>query len=241
MDCALNLPRFAWWNHFEMLTLNNYNSLMQYYENIFAVGPNQRCKIPPNYAKLFGQTHFLKSTMQKYKKKIPEHNMVKCNPVRLHSTLLLFFSRVFCRGMGLARGQKLNTNFVFSNFRAPPGYPSNIRPKKFVFPGFEGHTEVFGPHPFTWKTPTPPENIQTQKLGFVLFFRAWANLWRWVIFWRRLFLLTVEVFYDRAWTNRGVQNRFWGGVLCPFWGRGFMLCFPLPWVFHPVCLSLRCD
>ena len=46
------------------------------------------------------------------------------------------------------------------------------RPKKFDFPGFEGHTELFGPHPFTWKTPTPWENIRTQRFGFVLFFRA---------------------------------------------------------------------
>ena len=45
-------------------------------------------------------------------------------------------------------------------------------PKKFDFPGFEGHTEFFGPHPFTWKTPTQTENIRTQKFGFGFRFRA---------------------------------------------------------------------
>ena len=28
----------------------------------------------------------------------------------------------------------------------------HIPPEKFGFPGFEGHTELFGPHPLTWKT-----------------------------------------------------------------------------------------
>ena len=30
-----------------------------------------------------------------------------------------------------------------------------------------------------------------------------------------------------------------GGGPKPFLGRGFMVCFPLPWVFHPLCLSLK--
>ena len=38
-----------------------------------------------------------------------------------------------------------------------PAKSRDIPPKKFAFPGFEGHTELFGPHPLTWKTPTPPE------------------------------------------------------------------------------------
>ena len=42
--------------------------------------------------------------------------------------------------------------------------------KKFGFPGFEGHTELFGTHPFTWKTPTPPEDIRTKKCGFGFLF-----------------------------------------------------------------------
>ena len=39
-------------------------------------------------------------------------------------------------------------------------------PQKFDFPGFEGRIEFFGPHPFTWKTPTPLGNIRTKKFGF---------------------------------------------------------------------------
>ena len=83
-------------------------------------------------------------------------------------------------GDDLGRGQKLNTNFfickLFGHRRDIPAAKSrDIPPKKFDFPGFEGHTELFGPHPFTWKAPTPPENIRTQKFGFVLFFRAWSG------------------------------------------------------------------
>ena len=71
------------------------------------------------------------------------------------------------------RGQELNTNISFSNFLSVPGtsrqkipgYPAT----KLVFLVFEGHTELFGPHPFMWKTPTPLEDIQTQKLWSVLF------------------------------------------------------------------------
>ena len=43
-----------------------------------------------------------------------------------------------------------------------PGYPF----KSFVSLGFEGDTGLFGPHPFTWKTPNPPEDIRTKKFGF---------------------------------------------------------------------------
>ena len=53
-----------------------------------------------------------------------------------------------------------------------PAKSRDIPPKKFDFPGFEGHTELFGPHPFTWKTPTPPENVRTQKFGFGFVFLA---------------------------------------------------------------------
>ena len=77
----------------------------------------------------------------------------------------------------LFRERKLNTNFFFSQtFRAPPGYPGkiwrDIPPKKFDFPGFEEHIELFGPHPFMWKTPTPPEKIRTKKFRFGFLFRA---------------------------------------------------------------------
>ena len=72
------------------------------------------------------------------------------------------------------RERKLNTNFFFSNFsgnseisRQNPGIS---RPKSLISLGFEGRIELFGPHPFTWKTPTPPENIWTQKFGLGFLF-----------------------------------------------------------------------
>ena len=74
------------------------------------------------------------------------------------------------------RGRELNPNIFFSNFSGTPGISrqnsGGLPPKEFDFPGFEGRTELFGPSPFMCKTPTPPENIRTQKFGFVLFFRA---------------------------------------------------------------------
>ena len=36
----------------------------------------------------------------------------------------------------------------------------------FFFLGFKGHTELYDPHPFTLKTPTSPEGVQTQKMDF---------------------------------------------------------------------------
>ena len=64
--------------------------------------------------------------------------------------------------------------FFSQTFRALPGYPAKSRdipPKKFDSLGFEGHTELFGPHPFTQKTPTPPEDISGLKsLGLGSFF-----------------------------------------------------------------------
>ena len=42
--------------------------------------------------------------------------------------------------------------------------------------GFEWRTQLFGPHPFTWKTPTPPEDIQTKELGF-LFLPWWCRIY----------------------------------------------------------------
>ena len=72
------------------------------------------------------------------------------------------------------------TQTIFSQtFRAPPGYPSKIPgypTKKAWFPWVSKDIpNLFGPHPFTWKTPTPPENIRTQKFGFVHFSRAWVG------------------------------------------------------------------
>ena len=78
---------------------------------------------------------------------------------------------VFCH---LNRERKLNPNYFFSNFSgAPRDIPAKSRdipPKMFDFPGFEGRIELFGPHPFTWKTPTPLENIRTKKFGFGFLF-----------------------------------------------------------------------
>ena len=62
--------------------------------------------------------------------------------------------------MAFPRGQKLNTDF-FSN--------RDIPPKSLFSPDFEGHTELFGVHPFTWKAPTPPEDILTEQFEFVPF------------------------------------------------------------------------
>ena len=72
------------------------------------------------------------------------------------------------------RGSNLNTNYFFLNlfghFQDIPANPGISRQKEFGFPGFEGDAELFGPHPFTWKTPTQPENIRTQKFGLGSFF-----------------------------------------------------------------------
>ena len=72
------------------------------------------------------------------------------------------------------RERKLNTNFfflkLFGHPRDIPAKSRDIPPKKFDFPGFEGRMELFGPHPFTWKTPTPLENIRTKKFGFGFLF-----------------------------------------------------------------------
>ena len=61
---------------------------------------------------------------------------------------------------------------LFGRFRDIPAKSRDIPPKKFDSLGFEGHTELFGPHPFTWKTPTPPESIRTRKFRFGFVFRA---------------------------------------------------------------------
>ena len=86
----------------------------------------------------------------------------------------------FCNCNGcLIREQKLNLNFFFSNFSGTsgkiPAKSRDIPPKKFDFPGFEGHTELFGPHPFVWKTPTPPENIRAQRFRFGFVFSCLTN------------------------------------------------------------------
>ena len=71
-------------------------------------------------------------------------------------TIVLLLCSCCCHYFG---GRKLKTNtFISRTFQAKS---RDILPKSLVSLGFEGHTELFGPHPFTWKIPTPPENIRT--------------------------------------------------------------------------------
>ena len=94
----------------------------------------------------------------------------------------LFLSRFLPDFLQLLIGAKNWTQTFFSQtFRLPPGYPSKIPedPAKNVgFPWFRGTYRTFWAPPFTWKTPTPAENIRTQKFGFVLLFSclSWARV-----------------------------------------------------------------
>ena len=84
-----------------------------------------------------------------------------------------WYGRVLWVRLSKYRERKSNTNFFRKLFRRPRDIPAKSRdilPKKFDFPGFEGRIELFGPHPFTWKTPTPLENIRTKKFGFGFLF-----------------------------------------------------------------------
>ena len=69
----------------------------------------------------------------------------------------------------------MRANFFCSNFLITPrgaGHPGKI-PGTSQIPLFEnqgrrtfaGGHEPFGHHPFTWKTPTPPGGLQTQKVN----------------------------------------------------------------------------
>ena len=68
----------------------------------------------------------------------------------------------------LSRGRVLNTNFLFSNFSGTPRISQqnsqDIPPKSLVSQGFEGHVELFGPQPFTWKNPHPTRRCLDQKI-----------------------------------------------------------------------------
>ena len=69
----------------------------------------------------------------------------------------------------------MRTKFFCTNFlntARGPGHPGKIpgtsRIPLFETQGrqsFEGGHEVFGHHPFAWKTPTPPGGLRTQKLN----------------------------------------------------------------------------
>ena len=65
----------------------------------------------------------------------------------------------------------------FLNTARGPGHPGKIpgtsRIPLFETQGrqsFEGGHEVFGHHPFAWKTPTPPGGLRTQKLNLCALF-----------------------------------------------------------------------
>ena len=63
--------------------------------------------------------------------------------------------------------------FLFSNFSEVfAGAPRISHPKSRSSLGVEEHPELFGPQPFTWKSPTPPEAIWTPKFEFVFLFLA---------------------------------------------------------------------
>ena len=66
-----------------------------------------------------------------------------------------------------------------SAFRATPRYPGKnpeISRPKVWFPWVSSDIPNFwAGYLAAWKTPTPPEEIRTQKFGFVLFFLAWST------------------------------------------------------------------
>ena len=67
---------------------------------------------------------------------------------------------------------KLNTQFIFSNLscgrKIPRQKSRNIPPKSLCCLDFEGHSKLLEPHHFTWTSPTPPEDVWTQKFEFAL-------------------------------------------------------------------------
>ena len=119
------------------------------------------------------------------------------------------------------RGRETNTNFVSQTFRAPLGYPGEIPgypAKKFGFPGFVRDIPNFGPHPFTWNTPTPPEDIRTKKFGFLLL--AW-----WISHSSQSLLIVPASISKQAWSppSQTCQNNHPAEVQ-----REFFLRFSLP-------------
>ena len=81
-------------------------------------------------------------------------------------------NRKFC---SRPSGQKLNTNFLFSNFSGDFGISRpkfrDLPPKKFGFPAFEGHTWAFWPPPDHVFDPHPTKGYPNKKcLGLGSFF-----------------------------------------------------------------------
>ena len=66
--------------------------------------------------------------------------------------------------------QKTRNSFPSKTRKWRTEHVRDIPPKSLVSLCFEGHAELFGPHPFTWKTPTPPEISGTESLGLGSFF-----------------------------------------------------------------------
>ena len=115
--------------------------------------------------------------------------VIWCDPLGPHpKTFWIFDPRIVCGTFSaLILGHNVGDEnwtqtLVSQTFWAPPGYPGKFPgyPAKKVwlpwFRLFEGHTELFGPHPFRWKTPTPPQNIRTQKFGFCALFSCLIKL-----------------------------------------------------------------
>ena len=50
-----------------------------------------------------------------------------------------------------------------------PSKSRDVPSKKLNFHGFEAHADSFGPHPFTWKTPTSPEKSDSKIWVYALF------------------------------------------------------------------------
>ena len=91
-----------------------------------------------------------------------------------------FRGSVASRGVLKANyGGKIEHKLYFSNFSGTPGIsqqnPGISCQKKFGFPGFEGHTELFGPHPFMWKTPTSQKIPGPKSLSLCSFFLLETN------------------------------------------------------------------
>ena len=108
----------------------------------------------------------------------------KCNFIFIVVSLSL---RKVPEGNYNNRECKMHTNFFCTNcLNTPrgPGHPCKI-PGTSQIPLFklqgrqtsEGGRELCDPHPFGWKTPSPPGALRTQKeLIFVLLFRRRTNV-----------------------------------------------------------------
>ena len=78
------------------------------------------------------------------------------------------------------RERKMRTNFFCTNFlntARGPGHPGKIPGTSQILlfetqgrQTFEGEHELFGRHPFAWKTPTPLGGLRTQKVNLCALF-----------------------------------------------------------------------